>query len=123
MNDLTMFLLAAAETVSVESFVWYLIAAIVSMGGGMVWLHRDAITRMATDKKEIKDEFAQHKADTQKTIDTLNTQLFVTLKEGQASELKAAKFEIMAHTPCLLNECPRRSTSFSIGTTAESPLG
>lgn len=122
MNELPMFLLTATETVSVENFVWYLIAAIVSMGGGMVWLHRDAITRMATDKKEIKDEFIQHKADTKKTIETLNHQLIATLKEGQASELKAAKFEIMAHSPCSLTECPRRSTSFSIGTTAESPL-
>lgn len=118
----TFLLSAPAEPLSAGQFVGCLIGAIVAMAAAVSLLHREAMSRMDRDKKEIKEDFDKHKTETKLTIEKLNNDLMASLKGEQDARLKAATYEIIAKTPCPLSECPRRSTSFSIGEAQEKVI-
>lgn len=105
-----------------DNIFGYLIAAVITLSGAMAWLHRDQISRSDKDKKELKDEFAAHKKETKETISTLDSRLFTTLQAKQDAEIKAVRFELASRQPCSLAECPRKTTSFSVGEKAEGAI-
>lgn len=102
------------EPITVSTFVWWLIGAIVTMAGAMGWLHRDTIGRMERDKAELKKDFVDHKAETKQTVEKLNTDLLTALKGEQDARLKAATYEIIAKSPCPLDNCPRRNITYKL---------
>lgn len=92
-----------------------IVACIGTLAGAIGYLHRQMVARLDSDRLEIKSEFKEHKVETEKEIRSLDEKLALAAKATQESDLKALRAEILAHSPCHLPECPKRSASYSIG--------
>ena len=80
-----------------------IISCIAALAGAIGFLHRQTMTRIDADQKEIKGRMI-----------SLETKLESESIARQASDLKALKAEIMAEMPCRLENCPKLRT-YSLG--------